>query len=248
MVLPLMSFMALAVVSLLTFAGVIIGKDVGADGGVELGSGDYLILAFSYFVTYAIGIFFNAAIVGAATIRLNGGDPTVRDGLRLASGKIGKILAWAAIAATVGMILRAVEERAPLAGKIVLWLVGAAWNAITFLVVPVLLFEPLGVTDSIKRSGSLFKERWGEQFVGNAAIGLVMFLFALPVLGVSVLLMSAGIVALGVIIAVAGIGVLMAAGGALSGIFNAALYQYATTGEAHAAFSAADFQATFHRR
>ena len=45
---------------------------------------------------------------------------------------------------------------------------------LTYFVVPVLLFEPVGVGQSIKRSTQIFRERWGEQFVGNATIGLVV--------------------------------------------------------------------------
>src|SRR5207237_6690384 len=91
----------------------------------------YLILAAFYFCTSFIAIFFNAAIVGAATIRLQGGDPTLSDGLRLAWSHAGKIVAWAAVTATVGLILRSLEERAGLLGRIVLGIIGAAWSAIT---------------------------------------------------------------------------------------------------------------------
>jgi hypothetical protein len=131
-------------------------------------------------VAYLIGIFFNAAVVGAATIRLQGGDPTMRDGLRLASSRLGKIAGWAAISATVGLILRSLEERAGFIGDLIIGLIGVVWGAITFFVVPVLLYEPVGPVEGIKRSAAIFKRRWGEQFTGNVAIGLAMFLIALP--------------------------------------------------------------------
>jgi Family of unknown function (DUF6159) len=80
---------------------------------------DYVYLGIFYFVAYFIGIFFNAAVVGAATIRLQGGDPTVGDGLRLARSRVGKIAVWAAISATVGLILRSLEERFGVLGDLI---------------------------------------------------------------------------------------------------------------------------------
>src|SRR5690606_10011705 len=47
----------------------------------------------------------------AALFHRDGGDPPVRDGLRIAWSRKGAILGYAGIAATVGMILRAIEQR-----------------------------------------------------------------------------------------------------------------------------------------
>src|SRR6266566_4149817 len=44
----------------------------------------YLGLAVVYSVTFFVSIYFNAAVMGAAMIRLNGGDPTISDGLKVA--------------------------------------------------------------------------------------------------------------------------------------------------------------------
>jgi hypothetical protein len=170
-------------------------------------------------VAYFIGIFFNAAVVGAATIRLQGGDPTMRDGLRLASSRLGKIAGWAAISATVGLILRSLEERAGFIGDLIIGLIGVVWGAITFFVVPVLLYEPVGPVEGIKRSAAIFKRRWGEQFTGNVAMGLAMFLIALPALLLAGAL-AAGRDLLGIVVGVQVIGTLVAVGSALSGVLN----------------------------
>ena len=245
LVLPVLSFLAIAVVA----TGLL---GVGwASGGMMRGRSleplDYLLIALLYFVSSFIAIFFNAAVVGAAMIRLQGGDPRIADGLRLASSKAGKIAGWAAITATVGLILRSLEERFGFLGDIVISLIGAAWSAITFFVVPVLLYEPVGVAASIKRSAGIFKERWGEQFTGSVSIGLAMFLLGLPIL---LLVALIWVVAPPVAIAVAvlGFGLLMAGGAALSGVFNAALYRYATTGQALGTFTDQDLAASFRPR
>lgn len=246
LVLPVISFVAIAVAStglgLLAWAG---GSGINRQ---EFPQGfDYVILFVFYFVAYFIGIFFNAAVVGAATIRLQGGDPTVRDGLRLASTKLGKIAGWAAISATIGLILRSLEERAGFIGDLIIGLIGVVWGAITFFVVPVLLYEPVGAVEGIKRSAAIFKQRWGEQFTGNVAIGLALFLITIPafVLAVALAMVS---VPLGVVFGVLVIGTAVAVGSALTGVFQAALYRYATTGQTGGAFDQTDLQASFRPR
>lgn len=54
------------------------------------------------------------------------------------------------------MILRSLEERAGFLGRIVIGLIGMAWSLITFLVLPILVLEGVGVGTAIKRSGELF--------------------------------------------------------------------------------------------
>jgi len=92
----------------------------------------YVGLAVVYFVTFFVSIYFNAAVMGAAMIRLNGGDPTIADGLKVARENIRRIAGWALLTATIGLILRAVSERFGGVGRIVAGVVGAAWNIVTY--------------------------------------------------------------------------------------------------------------------
>jgi uncharacterized protein DUF6159 len=244
-VLPVVSgILTLAIAA--TFFGAAWGTGALRDGS-KPDALAYVFLGLFYFCAYFISIFFNAAVVAAATIRLSGGDPTVGDGLRAAREKLGPIAAWAAIAATVGLILRALEERAGFLARIVISIIGVAWTAITFFVVPVILFEPVGATDAVKRSASIFKQRWGETLVGTAGIGLAMFILSIPVILLAVVLGSLS-VPLGVLVGMIGVGGLAAVGAAMSGIFNAALYRFATTGEATGPFQPSDLQGTFREQ
>ena len=203
------------------------------------------VLGFVMYVALAfVSIYFNAAVIGTAMKRLQGEDASIHDGLALARQHIGKIFVWAVITATVGMILRSLQERAGILGRIVLGIVGIAWTVLTFFVVPVLLYEPVGVGDAIKRSGSIFRQRWGETFVGNGTIGIAIFLLSIPVLIVGGLL-AAVVPVLGIVLLVVAIGILMAIGSATTGVFNAALYRYATTGETSGAFTQEDMAASF---
>ena len=246
--LPIVSFIFIMIAS--AGLGFMFWTGGAFEGGAEQfprGPVDYVLLFVFYFVAYFIGIFFNAAVVGAATIRLQGGDPTLKDGLRMAWSKKGKIAGWAAVSATVGLILRSLEERAGFVGRIVINIIGAAWSAVTFFVVPVLLYEPVGVGQGIKRSATIFKQRWGETFVGAGSIGIAVFLLAFP-LAVIVGALAQVAVPLAVAVGVVGFGLLIAVSTALSGIFNAALYRYATTGQAPGSFSEDDLNGSFKQK
>ena len=180
-----------------------------------------------------VTIFFNAALVHAADERLNGGDPTLRSAIAGAWSKAGRILPWAIISATVSLILRAVEERAGFVGQIVVGLVGIAWALVTFLVIPILVLEDIGVVDAIKRSGSLFKQTWGENVAAQFGFGILAFVAALPAIAIGALGISAGGVAAGIaiVIAVLWIALVMVVLSCLNAIFQAALYHYAVAGE-----------------
>jgi uncharacterized protein DUF6159 len=245
LVLPVVSFLC----SLLVVAAFALGM-VGIGLPSEEGStspGLYVLGFVMYVVLAFVTIFFNAAVIAIAMKRLRGEPASLSDGLAAARQHIGKIFVWAVVTATVGMVLRAIQERVGFLGRILIGLIGFAWNAITFFVVPVLLFEPLGVGESIKRSASIFRQRWGEQVVGNAVIGLAFILLAIPVALVGIGLAAAS-PPVGVVVLVVGLGALAAAGAACSGVFNAALYRYATTGETSGAFTVEDLNATFRPR
>ncbi|HRQ35997.1 MAG TPA: DUF6159 family protein, partial [Chiayiivirga sp.] len=144
--------------------GALDGLREDSGGGVSLAV--YVVAFLFYLVQYFVIFFFNSALVGAAMIRLDGGDPTLRDGLRIAGSKALPILGYAAIAATVGMVLRAIQERAGWIGNIVVGLLGVAWTVASFMVVPVLVSRNIGPVDAIKESALLLKNTWGENLIG----------------------------------------------------------------------------------
>ena len=194
----------------------------------------YVFAFLFYLVQYFVIFFFNSALVGAAMIRLDGGDPTLSDGLRIASSKALPILGYAAIAATVGMILRAIQERAGFLGKLVAGFLGVAWTLASFLVVPVLVSRNIGPIDAVKESAVLLKKTWGENLIGQGGVGLVfgLIFFGLIIVGgggiVAVAMTGNGMLT-GLVVAVVIVALLLAAlvQAALSGIYSAALYRYA---------------------
>jgi Flp pilus assembly pilin Flp len=238
-VFPIVSAIAVVLVTA-TFIvpGVFSGywKSFTGDQGVPVSA--WVLLVLFYLVQYAVIIFFNAALVSAALVRLKGGDPTLGDGLRGAWSHIGAVLGWAAISATVGLVLQALRERGGFAGAIAAALGGFAWNVITFLVIPVLVVEDVGPIGAIKRSASLLKKTWGEQIIGNAGIGLIFGLIGLAVAAVGIALgvvvVNAGATAAGVVLIVLtilAVVVVAMLSATLRGIYSAALYQYAVDGD-----------------
>lgn len=225
--------------------------------GVNSGSSQItlaILVFLFYLVQYTIVIFANSALVGAAMIRLKGGDPTVGDGLRIASQHFGAILGYALISSTVGMVLRWLSERG-LLGRIVSSLFGLAWNIVTYLVVPILVVEGVGPIEAVKRSGALLKKTWGEQIVGNLGIGLVFTLitFALILLFVPVIVAVAATKSAAVIITTIVLFVLVIIafgliGSALNGIYTAAVYRYATEGDAGSFFDTELVQNAFRAK
>lgn len=211
----------------------------------------YVGLAVVYFVTFFVSIYFNAAVMGAAMIRLNGGDPTIADGLKVASENLGRIAGWALLTATVGLILRIISERFGWVGRIVASIAGVAWGIVTYLVVPVLIFEKIGPWAAVKRSGSLLRKTWGEAAGGYLTLGGIFVLLALPALLLIVLGAIFGgllglVIALG--IAVVYWLILGLVGSAAQSILVTALYRYATTGQLGFGFPRDLFQARYPAR
>jgi hypothetical protein len=186
-------------------------------------------------------------------IRFRGGDPTVADGLKAARERVGLIAAWALLAATVGVILRMIEERVGFLGKIVIMILGAVWTIATFFVVPVLVMENLGPVDAAKRSVEIVKEAWGESIVSNVGVGLLSFLAILflvvpcAILTVA-LALKTGSIAVGIIGAVLTIALLVLislVSSALTSILLSALYLFATGGRVPPGFEPGRLKAAF---
>jgi hypothetical protein len=231
MVLPLMSGVIIA------FAVVTLGFGFGLHR-TDLEQADvttYVPIFFMYVVTYTIGIFFQAAVVAGATERMRGGDPTVVSALSAAGRRIVPILMWAIVAATVGMLLRAIQERVGFIGRIIAGLLGAAWSLATLFVVPVIVLEDRSIGHSISRSVGVFKKTWGETMVGNISLGAAALCAWVTLVAVTGLL--AYVVGIGaVVVFVVGGIALMIFFSAMEGIYLATLFRYATEGEAAPGF------------
>src|SRR3954454_7695140 len=193
----------------------------------------WVLIVVMYLALAMVQTYFLAGLVAGADQRLRGNNSTVRGALEIANSRLHRLLPWAIVTATVTMVLQAIEERFGLLGTIVARLVGLAWQLVTFLVVPILVLEDLGVGDALKRSKDLFKKTWGENVLGQFGLGAVGFVAMFPgllLIGLGVAIGTVGIVVLGAL----GVAWLIASAvvvSALSGIYRTALYHYAANGQ-----------------
>ena len=184
------------------------------------------------YATSFAAVFFGVALAAAASDVLDGRDAIISSGLAVARRRIKVIALWALVLATVNVILQAIQERAGPIGDIVAGLAGVAWTLTTLFVVPIIALEGLGPRAALKKSATVFRERWGEGVTGQAAVGAIFFLVGvLPAVLIGVVGFAAGdsavrwiVVGIAVVIGVVAI-VLMRA---VAGVFGVALYRFAT--------------------
>jgi Family of unknown function (DUF6159) len=196
-----------------------------------------------YVVTYSIATFFNVALVGIASNRLAGGNGTLDYGLQVAWQRKWRILQWALLAATVGMLLRMLEGRANFVGRITTSITGFVWSLASFFVVPLLAAEDMGPVEALYRSAEIFRDTWGEEVVGGFSFAFIFLLLVLPGLLLPPLLVArlgrTGLLA-GVAVGTIYCLLLCIVSSAVQGIFVAALYRYATTQEVTGGFDGED--------
>ncbi|HEV3326128.1 MAG TPA: DUF6159 family protein [Puia sp.] len=137
---------------------------------------NYVTLFLYYVVNYFIVVFFNTALIHCTHLYFQGEKPTIGQGLRFSLQRIGVIFSWAVFAATVGMILRLIQERLGSIGKIITGAIGIVWSIATFFVVPVIAYENLGPLAAFKRSATLMKEKWGESIGATFSFGIIQLL------------------------------------------------------------------------
>jgi hypothetical protein len=222
---------------------------------VTLGPGLYLLdqdslagaiplLVIGVYVLSVVGFYFSVGLAAAADMIFRGqAEVTVADGLAVARERFSQICGWAALSTAISVLMGVLENQGGIGGQIAARLVGMAWSLVTFLAVPVIAIEGTGPVETLKRSASMFRQRWGTQIAGNVAIGGAVFLIGvLP----AVILIVAGIALwssasfLGAVLVVIGaliLAIAMLISRALSGIFGVALYRYALDGETVGGFT-----------
>jgi Family of unknown function (DUF6159) len=206
----------------------------------------YLILACGYAVLACVTVFCNAALIHAASLAMDGGSPTFRASFAAAAARKGAILRWGLVSGTVSLALRAAEQRLGPLGRFMDMLGGLAWTMVTYLVLPLIVLEDITVRRAVSRSSELFKRTWGTRLGAIIGVGWGIALLALPSLVVFALIASLGGSAwliTGLVLLGAWLLSVAVLGGALTGIFQTALYRFAAEGVPPAAFASAGLAA-----
>lgn len=204
----------------------------------------YLTMFLFYFCLYLVQIFFSCALMGSANVAFSGGQASLGVGLSLAWSRMGRIIVWAAVAATVGMILKTIQERVGLIGKIVIAILGAAWTIVTYFMGPVIMFEDLGVTDGVQRSTAIIKKTWGEGLGKGLTFMALTFVAMLALIAGTIALMMVNPIVAALFLLL-GIVTVATVTSAMDGIFKVALYRYACWNTVPQGFSQEMMQGAF---
>lgn len=248
---PVLS-MVVSLVVVAGFAGLIAATGVSTtDGQESLEAIGWVLVVVAYIVLAFVTTYFLAGLVHGANERLEGRDATLGASLGAANDRLHRIIPWAILQGTVSVIISALEERAGWLGQIVVRLIGAAWAVVTFLTVPVIMFEDLGPWSALKRSGTLLKQTWGENLLAQAGFGLLAMVASIP--GIVLIVLGAASDELLAMVPLIGIGaiwilIVSIVVQAMGGIYRTALYRFAIDGKAPAAFANAHLDAAFRRR
>jgi hypothetical protein len=226
---------------------------------VTLGPGLYLwdddqlagaipLIVIGVYVLSFVGFYFSVGLAACADMIFRGQEASVSDGLAVSRSRLRQISGWAAVSAAISLVMGLLENQGGTLGTVAARLVGMAWSLITFISIPVIAIEGTGPFETIKRSGALFRERWGQQITGNLAIGGAVFLIGvlpailLIVAGVALWSAASFLGALLVVIGALVLAIALLVSRALSGIFGVALYRYALDGEVVGGFTQEDLE------
>ena len=241
---PLMSGTATIILAVSFFVPMFLNGSLKAAAEHQGTPQTYLTLFLFYFCNYFVAIYFNCALMAAANMALSGGHATLGDGIGIANQRMGKILMWTFIATTVGIVLRTLEERVGIIGRIIVALLGATWSILTYFIAPVLVFEDRDAFEGVKRSAALVKKTWGEEVGKGITFSAMTLLGFIPILALGAIgFMVHPLV--GLLLGIVSFILLLTAISAMDGIFKVALYRYAWQGVNPEGFSPELVQAAF---
>lgn len=253
----LVAFPLLSAASAIAYTLLIV-LPIGIGGFLAFGDArilGWVLLAILLFGASVGATFFGVAAAHNANEALEGRDPTLGGGLRMAVSRLGVIVQWGLVSATVGLILQILADKlGGLGGAIVQGLGGLAWGIASFFALPILALEGLGPFATLKRSAGVVRERWGESLVGNAAIGIVSLLgilLALALIVPGAVVWSNGTAAAGIPLVVVGVAVLVVTlviSQIVGAVFRVVVFRYATDGAVAPGFTAEELEQVFRPR
>lgn len=204
----------------------------------------YVAAAAGYLLATAVSTFFNAALFLAVAQTLRGGEPGVRRALATAGRRLPTILAWAVVSCTVGLLVRAIDRKVPIVSAVF----GISWSCLSFLALPVLVLENVGVVRGLRSAAEVFRRAWREEVTGTLRLGGLALLLALPACVVMFFGLGSGdgpTMLLALAVCVLWFGLCGLALSALIGVYRVAVYLYATTNTAAPQFAGIELSRAF---
>jgi hypothetical protein len=211
------------------------------DASVRLLSSPWFLLLWMVFASYAataLLTFAALALTSAALQALREGEVSVVRALAAAFRRVPAILGFAALVATMGMIVSAIERRSHWLVRASVAAFGLSWTLISLFALPAMINERRGTLDSVRRGTALFRATWAEGRLTPLGLGLLW----LPIIAAEGALLSFGvsidltwrataIVLCGLVNVILWVGFWL-----LERVYVAAVYCFATEGVVPAAF------------
>ena len=211
----------------------------GAHGEAKFTPAALVYMGFLYLLTMFIATFCNVAFYHEILAALAGQPVSIARGLKFAFSKIWSVLMWSVFAGLVGLVIRMIEERLELVGRIIGGLIGLAWSIAAVFAIPVIVTDeqnanPFAV---LRKSATVLKRTWGEALIGYAGLsfanlfimlGSILWLFAS--IAVSVALHNYWIIAFSAFSWLVAICCWSYIVGVASHVYRGALYLYADQG------------------
>jgi uncharacterized membrane protein YeaQ/YmgE (transglycosylase-associated protein family) len=220
---------------------------------VELTNNGALFVAFIYWVAMFFATFFTVAFYSEILYALNGHDVEISRGLLFAGTKIPSILIWSLFAGLIGYLIRTLEEKVGLFGKIIFGIIGIAWSVASIFVIPFIITETsINPFHLLRQSADALKKTWGESLIGYVGIqlgGIVVFISSLVMLGgagfIAIKLQSASFMIMAIALWFTGIIAFSYLAAVSNHIYRCALYLFAVEGKVPAPFDRAAMQSAW---
>jgi len=220
---------------------------------VKLTNNGALFVALIYFVSMFFATFFTVAFYSEILYALNGQDVEILRGLLFAGTKIPSILLWSLFAGLIGYLIRTLEEKVGLFGKIIFGVIGIAWSVASIFVIPFIITETsLNPFHLLRQSADTLKKTWGESLIGYVGIqlgGIAVLISSLVMLGgavfIAIKLQSASFMITAIAVWLIGILAFSYLATVANHIYRCALYLFAVDGKIPAPFDQAAMQSAW---
>lgn len=140
----------------------------------------YCGTAVMFFVTGFIITFFNASLIAAILLRINGKNPNLKDGIKAASKFKWQIFKYTLLNMTVGLIIQFISSifnKIPILSYLVHALGITVWSITNYFSLPLLVtrsdLEPFEV---VTESAKILKQTWGETLIHNVGLGFTFLI------------------------------------------------------------------------
>ena len=131
-------------------------------------------MALMYLVSMFCATFFNVAFFHEILAALGGQPVFIRRGFKFACTRWKSVLMWTLFAGLVGLIIKQIEQRLSIIGRIIARFIGMAWSVASVFVIPIIVQDEKNSNPikMLKTSAGILKNTWGEALIGYVGMSL----------------------------------------------------------------------------